>query len=1093
MEKSILKFLCLIVCVYLAQAVTGQSTVTVRGNVTDKSGETVIGVTVMVKNSAIGTVTDVNGNYSLSNVPANATLIFSSIGMQSQEQDVAGRAVINVVMSEATLEIDEVVVTAFATQKKINVTGAISVVSGKEILSTPVSNISNALVGISPGLSAIQSSGEPGRNEVDITIRGMATYGNASPLIVIDGVEQAAEQAFTAFNSLDSNDILGISILKDASSTAVYGIRAANGVIIVTTRRGSAGKPKVSLSGNFGFTQASAYQQGLTSYEWAMFRNEGINNEINSFPGKKSLENNLYTEDDLWKFKNNRDFTDEEINRYFPNLSYEQKEKLKESPALYYGSRDAFSSVFEGIAPQWQTNVNISGGSERVKYFASVGYFNQESIIKQYDYHNANTGSNYQRFNFRANVDIEIIKHTTLSVNLSGQYGTTKGVSTADNPYDLNERYKVLMQYIYDATPFNCPGIVDGHLISGYSSPPNTVQSELIRRTDSSIGNQNAIYNLLTAGSATIYNTLLDNTIRLKHEVPYLLKGLSLQGTLNYQDNYSRYVTMRNSIPTYTVRRSDENPLVYEYYGGGMGGDSFSSWGRDSWNKLYIDAGIYYDGSFGAHNVGALFLGKASKYTMPTRDNNNTPSGIMGLVGRVTYNYNQRYMAEFNMGFNGTEQFAEGKRFGFFPAYSIGWVPSNESFFPKNDWVTFLKFRASYGEVGNDLLGDTGRRYLYFPSTFSISNNGYWFGNQPDGNPRFQEASESNLGNPFITWEIAKKYDAGIEVHFIKEKLSVVFDLFNEDRNNILTTLGTIPDIYGVAASRVPPGNVGKTNNKGYELVVNWTDKIADFTYFLEGNVGFARNKVIYKAEAINPYYWMNETGFSIGQRYGYVTDGFYNTLDELNQRPRNSGFSDNVTLGDIKYVDLNGDGIIDNKDIAPIGFPNRPEYQYAIKAGLNFKGFDFRALFNGTANGSFYISNGIAMPFFKNAGNAFKWQYDGRWTPEKAANGEKITYPRATFGAVTTDHNFVQSDFWIRSNNFFKLKNVELGYSFPTSMRFMQASGISQLRIYANGNNLYTFISHLRDLGVDPEQRDRTSYLFPLTRTVVFGFNIQF
>ena len=1084
-------WLLLLVCVLSAQTVFGQPTVTVRGNVTETSGETLPGVTVMVKNTNIGTVTDVNGNYSLSPVPDNATLVFSSVGMITQEVQLLGQTVVNMVMSEAVSEIEEVVVTAFATQKRVNVTGSISVVSGKEILATPVSNIANALVGISPGISAVQVSGEPGRNAVDLTIRGMSTYGNASPLIVIDGVEQAAEQAFTAFNTLDPNDILGISVLKDASSTAVYGIRAANGVIIVTTKRGNIGKPKVNISSNFGFTKASAYQQGLNSYEWASFRNEGIRNEMNSFPGKASLSNYLYDENDLWKFKNNRDYTDEDIELYYPHLSYEQKERLKNSPALYYGSRDAFSAVFDRLAPQWQTNVNISGGSERVKYFASIGYFSQESIIKDYEYYNANTGSKYSRYNFRANVDVEIIKYTTLSVNLSGQFGTTKGAGTED-PYNLHERYKVIMQYIYDATPFNCPGIVDGHLINGYSAPANTIQYELARKTDSSIGNQNAIYNLLQAGSATFYNTLLDNTIRLKHEMPYLLKGLSVQGTLNYQDNYNRYVTMRRSIPSYSVRRSDENPFVYEYFGGGMGGDSFSSWGRDSWNKLYLDAGIYYDGSFNNHNLGLLFLGKASKYTMPG-DSNNTPSGIMGLVGRLTYDFGQRYMAEFNMGYNGTEQFAQGNRFGFFPAFSLGWVPSNESFFPKNDWLNFLKIRGSYGVVGNDLLGNTGRRYLYFPSTFNINNYGYWLGASSDGNPRYPEANESNLGNPFVTWEKATKYDIGFEARLIKNKLSFVFDWFNEDRNNILTTLGIIPEIYGVPSSRVPPGNVGKTNNKGYEVVMGWTDKAGEWGYFIEGNVGFARNKVIYKAEAINPYYWMNETGFSIGQRHGFKSDGFYNTVEELAQRPRNSGFSDNVTLGDIRYLDLNGDGVVDNKDVAPIGYPNRPEYQFGVKLGFNYKGFDMRALFNGSANGSFYISNGISLPFFKNAGNAFQWQYDGRWTPEKAANGEKITYPRATYGAVTTDHNFVQSDFWLRSSNFFKLKNVELGYTLPTTMRFMQAAQISSLRVFVNGNNLYTFINHMKDFGVDPEQKDGASYLFPLTRTVVFGINIQF
>ncbi|MCL2436211.1 MAG: TonB-dependent receptor [Lentimicrobiaceae bacterium] len=1087
-------WLTLLVCALSAQTVLGQSNISVSGNVTDSNGETMPGVTVRVKNTSIGTVTDINGNYTLSSVSTNATLVFSMIGSKTIEIELLGRTIINTVMVDDTLEMEEVVVTAFATQRRVNVTGAISVVSGSDVLAAPVSNISSALVGITPGLSAITTTGEPGLDAAAITIRGVATYGNSQPLIVIDGVEQAAEQAFTAFNNIDPNDILGISILKDASSTAVYGIRGANGVIIITTKRGSVGKPKVSVSGNFGLTQAAAYQQGLSSYDWAMFRNEGIHNEMNSFLGTAHFSNYLYTEDDLWKFKNNKDFTMDEINLLYPHYSYEQKEALFNTPALYYGSRDGFSAVFGRLAPQWQTNVNISGGTDKVKYYASLGYLSQESIIKDYKYYDAGTGSRFSRYNFRANVDIDIIKNTTLSVNISGQFGTRQGAGAHWDPYNLHERYKILMQYIYDATPFNCPGIVDGRLISGYSAPSGTVQNELARRTDSGIGGQNPIYNLLTAGTATFYNTLLDNTIKLKHVMPYIVNGLSIQTTLNYQDNYNRYVVRRYSIPTYTMRRGVENPMTMEYFGGSRGTDSFDSWGRDSWNKLYIDAGIYYDGTFDEHSVGVLFLGKASKYTMPG-DSNNTPSGILGLVGRFTYDYGQRYMVEFNMGYNGTEQFEVGNRFGFFPAFSAGWVPTNEPFFPKNDWLTFFKVRGSYGVVGNDLLGDTGRRYLFFPSTFNIYTGGYWLGNS-DGsvtNPYYIGANEASLGNPNITWEKSVKRGIGIETRFIKDKLSLVLDLFNEERDNILTTLGIIPVVFGVPAWSVPPGNVGKTENKGYEIALGWKDKTGDFSYFFDSHVSYARNKVIYRAEAPNPYPWMNATGHSIGQRFGLKSDGFYNTPEELSSRPFNTLNSNRSTIGDIRYIDINGDGLIDDKDRAPIGYPNRPEYQYSFRTGFNYKGFDIRLLFNGTVNGSFYISNEIAVPFFKRAGNAFQWQYDGRWTPEKAAAGEKITYPRATFDAATSDHNFVSSDFWLRSNNFFKLKNAEVGYTFPSTKRFMQAAGMSSFRIYASGNNLYSFINHMRDLGVDPEQRDQATYLFPLTRTMVFGFNVQF
>jgi len=1085
-------WLCVLVCAVSVQTAFGQNSVMVTGTVTEESGETVIGANVMVKDLHTGTITDIDGNYSIS-VPEDATLVFSSVGMETQEIRVSGRATINVVLKLASVGIEEVVVTAFATQKKVNVTGAISTVSGRDILATPVANISNALVGVAPGVSAVQAGGDPGRNDSDITIRGVATYGSTAPLIVIDGVEQAAEQAFTAFNALDANEILGISILKDASSTAVYGIRAANGVIIVTTKRGSAGKPKVSLSTSFGVTKATSLQKGLSSYDWAMFRNEGVQNEINAF-GNNALAAYLYNEDDLWKFKNNRDFTPQEVDA-MTHLTAAQREQLKNSPALYYGSNDLYAQQFGEYGPQWQMNVNISGGTENVKYFVSLGYFSQESITKAAKYYGADTGSKFTRYNFRSNIDIDVTKNTTISVNMAGQFGTTQGPGAdGTDPYDMSNRYRTIMQYIYDGNPFMAPGIIDGHLISGISRPSGSVQEDLYQKTGSTVGDQNAVYNLLKSGTGYLYNTLLDNTIRIKHTMPYLLKGLGLQASVNYQDNYNRYVTVLPSIPAYTFRRNMDNPNEIDFFGGAMSGDSFESRGYSNWNKLYIDAGITYEGAFGGHNVGALFLGKASRYTIPTEDSHNTPSGIMGLVGRVTYDYKQRYMAEFNMGYNGTEQFAKGKRFGFFPAFSLGWVPTNETWFPENRWVTFAKIRASYGEVGNDQLGYS--RYLYLPNTYNLGQGGYYLGTS-DGssaNPHYQGALEGNLGNPGVTWEKARKYDIGFEARFLDDRLSFLFDWFNEDRNSILTRLGVIPATYGVASSSVPPANVGKTNNKGYEVVLGWNDQLGEVGYQIEGNLSYARNKIIYKAEAPNPYDWMNETGHSIGQRFGLKTDGLYNTEEELNSRPYNTFTSNRTTLGDIKYVDLNGDGVIDNKDIAPIGYPNRPQYQFGLKLGFNYKGFDLRMLFNGTAKGSFYVRR-ISIPFYKNAGNAFKWQYDGRWTPEKYAAGEKITYPRATFNSDITSHNFLDSDYWMMPNDFLKLKNIELGYTFPASMRFMKATKMSSLRLYANANNVYAFINKMRHIGIDPETKETSdySYVYPITTTLIFGLNIQF
>ena len=1094
MAKSFQKYLMtlfLVVIGGLTSSLNAQNR-TVSGVVKDDRGEALMGAFVVQEGTSNGVSTDLDGRYTITLPDESVNLQFQFIGYVTKTVTVpANQHVLDVVLATDSNLMDEVVVTAFATQKKINVTGAISSVNGSDILSTPVANISNALLGNTPGVSGLQTSGEPGRNSADIFVRGVSTYGSSTPLIIIDGVEQASEQAFAEFNAMDPNEIQGISILKDAASTAVYGVRGANGVIIVTTRRGNEGKPTINFSANYGLTQAATLQEGTTAYEYALFRNEAIRNEQKAYPGNEGLSAYIYDDYDLWKFKNNRDFTPQEV-QAMTNLSDAQKKALMDSPALYYASHDLYKEQFNKVAPQYQANLNVAGGTDRVKYFVSFGYFRQEGITNSVKYYDADTQSVFNRYNFRSNIDVKILRNLTLSINTAGQFGETRGPGNGADPYDLGARYKIIMQYIYDGNPFITPGIVDGHLISGFAGIAGTPQNPLASKTNSSIGNQNAVYNLLTSGSATIYNSLLDNSIKLNHEMDYLLKGLNVHATVSYQGNYNRYVKYTPSIPSYTIQRNADDPNIFDFFGGSMGAGSFSSWGYSNWNKFYVDAGIDWAGSFNKHNVSALFLGKASKYTMPS-DSYHVPSGIMGFVGRVTYNYDDRYMAEVNVGYNGTEQFAEGMRFGLFPAFSAGWVPTNEPWFPKNNIFTFAKIRASYGEVGNDRLGGS-RRYYYLPNTYNLNQGGYYLGNSNGSsqNTYFYGATEGNLGNPSITWERAKKTDIGVETKFFNNRLSIDFDWFYENRSNILTTLGIIPIIYGVDSGSVPPANVGITTNKGYELVINWSDKKGDFIYSIGGDLSYSRNKIIYKAEASNPYYWMNSTGFAIGQRFGLVSDGLFNTAEELANRPYNTYTSNAATLGDIRYKDLDGDGLINQNDFAPIGYPNYAQYHFNVKLHFGWKGLDLKLLLTGSANGSYYLSPGYTIPFYKNAGNAWKWQYDGRWTEEKYLAGEEISYPRATYSATTAHNNYLTSDYWMVSTNHFKLKNVELGYTFDLSNKGKR-NIVQACRIFANANNVYSFRNALTKYGIDPETTDGSTYVYPLTRVFTFGLSLRF
>lgn len=1076
----------------------------VKGSVTDDNGLPLQGVTVTVKGTKLQTITNSLGNFSLKVSLAEPTFVFTYTGRETREIKLSPQqSSITVAMKLSTSSLEDVVVVGYGKQKQATVTGSISTVSGKELTSISVSNVSNMLVGNAPGVNGLQTSGEPGRNSANIYIRGISTFtGSTDPLIVIDGIEQPAEQAYTRMNSMDPNEIDNISILKDASATAVYGIRGANGVIIISTKRGKLGKAAISASISTGFTKATNLMHNANSYEWASMRNEAIHVEQSSF-GNTSFNPYLFDSTDLWKMKYDRDYTPEEVDA-MTQLTAAQKAQLKNSPALYYGSRDLFAEQFGGIGPQQQVNLNVSGGTDRVRYYTSIGYFNQGSIMNNTSYYGANTASTFDRYNFLSNFDIDLAKNLQVKINLSGEFGKTSGpgYSGTSNPYDFTSRYKAIMQYIFDSNPLTAPGLVDGHLINNYEGVGGSSSNPLGIKLGSQKGDQNAIRNLLVSGTETLYTTLLNGSIVLTHNMGYLTKGLSAHATVNYSDSYNKAIAYTPSLPQYYVRRDPNNPNNFDFFGGAVGASGFNSDpGYNSvWRNIYFDAGIDYARTFGSHNVTALVLGKATKYTMPS-DSYNTPSGSMGLVGRVTYNYKERYLAEVNVGYTGTEEFIESKRFGWFPAYSAGWVISKEPFFPENKVLSYLKLRASYGETGNDQYRVNGgvQRYLYLPSTYLTGQGGYYWGTSNGSvvNPYWSGSVEGNLGNPNITWERSIAKNLGVEARFLHERLTLNLDVFQQDRKDILTYIGTIPATYGVSSSSVPPANVGTTTNHGYELSLKWAETKSKFSYYINGSISYARNKIKYMAESVKAYPWMMQTGYAIGQYKGLIADGFFNTQDELHNAPYNTYNANKIALGDVRYKDINGDGIIDQKDIVPIGYSNLAQYSFNLKLGFSYKRFDVSMLFTGQAKGSFNLANYEFTngSFFQNAGNVMQWMYDGRWTADKVANHERILYPRATMnGGTGGNGNYLSSTLWLASNAFQRLKNMEIGYTLSPNILFIRRANISAIRIYVNGNNLLTWGSPLMKKGIDPEAVDSGGYgIYPITQVFVIGAQVRF
>ena len=736
---------------------------TLSGRVVDENGLPLIGAYVVIAGSGNteGTITDTDGKFSIV-CPPQSSIEVSYLGYKTVTHEVMNRASATIRMEPEGMSMEGVVVVAYGTQRKETLTGSISVVDSDNIIETPTTSLSNALVGRVPGISSVQSSGEPGDNQSTLRIRGIATLNSEGqdPLVVIDGIQSTTD----AMNALDPNEIESISVLKDASATAVYGVKGANGVVIITTKRGKSGAPRINLSYRFGLTQLTTKLKMLDSYRYALLRNEAIAND-----GDISKNQYIFDEVELWKFLAGRDYTPNEVNA-MPGLTDDQRQYLINRPALYYRNDDNYDKQFGGVAPQQQYNINISGGGKFMKYFVSMGYYGQEGAFQNAHYMGHDANSTYDRYNIRSNLDITVSRNTDISVDFGGQITGKSGILGSENDGDPTgnySRYKAMLVNILCNTPFVGPGIVDDRLITAYSTSP------LQNKGGYGYSPMTAI---LTSPILDTYAADLNVNARINHRMDYLTEGLTLSGTVSYNGTYSKSRVIWGNVPTYTMYRNPDNPLEYIYSGGVMNAQGIEDGSyRSKWRKLYLEAKLDYARSFGKHDVTGMILMNAQKVFDPSLAY-QTPAGLVGIAARATYQYDERYLAEFNMGYNGSENFPEGERFGFFPAFSIGWIITNEPFFPKNDWLTWLKIRGSYGEVGNDKIG--GRRFLYLADTWGYMSdgsvsNGYYFGNT-DGSahdPYYQGAYENVIGNPDVTWEVARKYNLGLEMNLFSDRL----------------------------------------------------------------------------------------------------------------------------------------------------------------------------------------------------------------------------------------------------------------------------------------------------------------------------------
>lgn len=1014
---------------------------TITGTIlTGDTNEPAIGATVYLRNSTTGTVTDVNGKYSITVEGIGGVLEFSYIGYKKQEVAVTGQKTIDIVLQPDTEVLEEVVVVGYGSQKKESVVGAISTLDVTK-LTVPGSSISNALAGQLSGIVAMSRSGEPGKNSAaDFYIRGVSSFkGTSTPLVLVDGIERDLDL-------VDTDDIASFSILKDASASAVYGVRGANGVILITTKKGSVGKPQVNVRTEFGFTQPTKRPQMLGSAEWAELYNEAYGSQY-------------YSPEDIEKYRTNAD----------PDL---------------YPNVDWFDALFDDMAANQRVNLNITGGSDIVKYYVSGAFYNESSIYKNagniYGY---NPSIRYNKFNFRANVDLNLTKSTVVNFNLANIYEKSFGPGFGDTDADI-------WSYTFMTSPNAFPVQYSDGTLSGPSSDSG-----------------NNPWNMLVhSGYREQFWNSAQSLIGVTQDIGELwkpLKGLTANIKFSW-DAWNTTLQRRSKIESfYHARgRAEDGSLIYDRNDEGIWipvhtGDENLSFliGRSGTMTRYLEGSLTYNRVFNEiHRVGALLLynQKIHTNTQAGSGDDALPYKNQGLAGRATYAFKDTYFAEVNLGYNGSENFARGHRFGFFPAVAVGWMMSNEKWFqPATKVIDMLKLKASYGKVGNDDIG--GQRRWVYEST--IVNSGSWnYGS--DGNQGGTGIRIGEVENLNASWEEALKINAGIEFSLFN-KIRVQADYFREERSGIFLQRAGLPAIVGV--STIPYVNIGKTLNQGFDATVEYTHQVnKDLMLTARGNFTFNRNELLNNDEPDWEYKYQNKIGKPFGsggslQPFGLVAIGLFESQEEIDNSPvQNFG---EYRVGDIKYQDINGDGQIDSQDQIAIGYTNLPEITYGFGGTAQYKNWDFNIFFQGVARTSFFLNgSSIRTPF--SSGNMERAAinediYGNVWmstnTPEQNAN---VTYPRLSMGSggAGASNNSQASTWWLRDGSFLRLKSVEIGYSLPKSL--LQKSFIKSLRFYAAGNNLLQFSPFKL---WDPEKGSTDGSGYPLNRMFSIGFNANF
>lgn len=1026
------------------QETTRQGKRRITGTLTDTNGEPLVGATVQVKNTSVGTITNNDGLFVL-DVNDKDIISFNYVGFLEQNIAVKGKNVLNVVLQEDTQMFEEVVVVGYGKQKKGGIVSSVSNISSKELMA-PTSNLTNNLAGQLAGLISIQRSAEPGRDDAEFWIRGVSTFkGGTNPLILVDGIPRE-------ISNIEPDEIETFTLLKDAAATAVYGAEGANGVILVTTKRGIISKPRISFRAEYSIASPQRLPDFVNSWEYLELANEAAFNDGDGpyiLPSEIELYRNQ-VDNDLYP---NTNWMDELIDNTVNNQRY---------------------------------TLNFRGGAENAKYFVSMAYLQQDGVFKDNPMGKYDSDFGYQRYNLRSNIDLKVSKTTNLNIDLSGQY---------INRRTANRSADEIFSYMLHTPSHLFPAIYSDGTLSTYE-----------RQSDGN--NRNPFNMLYNQGYRKEYATKIQANVGIDQTLNFITQGLSMRGKvgLDYDNNLA---TLRNYWPSlyHATGRDADGNLAYSTSVSGspeLENPVFTADNSKAYRKIYIEGSVNYARTFAdRHNVGGMVL-YMQKETQKHDDKAVLPYRKQSLVGRVTYSFDDRYFIEGNFGYTGSETFAKKNRFGFFPAVGLSYYISNEKFYPEaiKNVVNSAKIRLSYGRAGNDKIDpDELVRFLY-RATFNDS--GYNF-NQGIGS----SGGTNGLGagihdklfvNNDIRWEIENKRNIGLDLAFFNHKIDLTVDYFNNLRTDILLQRNTIPSTAGFHEK--PWENYGKVKNWGIDGSFNARHDFGKVRISARGTFTFARNKITEYDELPDVDPWQRVTGTRVGERTLYIAERLYTEDDFIKtQNPNGTyayelkpglprvGLGGILGPGDIKYVDVNNDGIIDSKDKKRgVGNPYNPEINYGFGFNVEYKGFYVSTFFQGTGNTSILLSDGNNTFWPFNWGiekSNYRKDFLDRWTAENPR--QDVLMPRLHVG-YGNNVNKEPSTWWLKNGNFLRFKNLEIGYTIPTN--FAKKLRIEGGRIYLLGHNICVW-DHFKLW--DPEMGNRNKgNSYPMSRTFTLGLELN-